>query len=414
MFKISFLTFVKHLDLKGIGQFSLGLALMAGGSIAIAAEEKAKEPSPTTAQTAKPAIAPAAPSIATPVSKNPAAPVVAAKPNSNSDQDMAEALVRKISKSSGDIVLRSSDLPPPIPDPKAQAKPEVKVEKKAEVKPKEPPKPEPIAIIAKEEPAPPPPPPPPEIPWTYADGPGGPKNWASLRKENQLCEVGKMQSPINIITDNTVKGNLSPIVFEYQPMLLSLLDNGRSIEVSGRANNNIVLNEKKYRLVAIHFHKPSEEAFNGERAEMSAHLVHEHYDGSKAIVAVLMGTSLTLFDGVPEKRWWNNVPQKLWNNDPQNNPLFQIVLSHVPLVRNQVASPRNITIDPLQLLPEDRTYYTYMGSLTEPPCTEGVTWIIMKTPLLVTPQQINSFGVIHNNNVRPLQPQGVRIVKEIR
>jgi len=171
MFKLSFLTFVKHLDLKGIGQFSLGLALMAGGSIAIAAEEKAKEPSPTTAQTAKPAIAPAAPSIATPVSKNPAAPLVATKPNSNSDQDMAEALVRKISKSSGDIVLRSSDLPPPIPDPKAQAKPEVKVEKKAEVKPKEPPKPEPIAIIAKEEPAPPPPPPPPppEIPWTYAD-----------------------------------------------------------------------------------------------------------------------------------------------------------------------------------------------------------------------------------------------------
>jgi len=319
---------------------------------------------------------------------------------------MAEALVKKISKSSGDIVLRSSDLPPPYQDPKAQAKPEVKVEKKAEVKPKEPPKPDPIVIIVKEEPAPPPPPPPPEIPWTYADGPGGPKNWASLRKENQLCDAGKMQSPINIITDNTVKGNLSPIVFEYQPLLLSLVDNGRSVEVSGRTNNNIVLNEKKYRLVAIHFHKPSEEAFNGERAEMSAHLMHEHYDGSKVIVAVLMGTSPRLFDGVPEKKWWNNAPQ--------DNPLFQIILSHVPLVRNQVASPRNVAINPLQLLPEDRTYYTYMGSLTEPPCTEGVTWIIMKTPLLVTPQQIHSFGQIHNNNVRPLQPQGDRIVKEIR
>jgi carbonic anhydrase len=401
-----FPTFAKHFVLKGIGQFSLGLALMAGGSIAIAAEEKAKEPSPTTAQTAKPAIVPEAPSIATPVSKNPAAPVAAAKPSSNSDQDMAEALVKKISKSSGDIVLRSSDLPPPYQDPKAQAKPEVKVEKKAEVKPKEPPKPDPIVIIVKEEPAPPPPPPPPEIPWTYADGPGGPKNLASLRKENQLCDAGKMQSPINIITDNTVKGNLSPIVFEYQPLLLSLVDNGRSVEVSGRTNNNIVLNEKKYRLVAIHFHKPSEEAFNGERAEMSAHLMHEHYDGSKVIVAVLMGTSPRLFDGVPEKKWWNNAPQ--------DNPLFQIILSHVPLVRNQVASPRNVAINPLQLLPEDRTYYTYMGSLTEPPCTEGVTWIIMKTPLLVTPQQIHSFGQIHNNNVRPLQPQGDRIVKEIR
>ena len=139
---------------------------------------------------------------------------------------------------------------------------------------------------------------------------------------------------------------------------------------------------------------------------MSAHLMHEHYDGSKVIVAVLMGTSPRLFDGVPEKKWWNNTPQ--------DNPLFQIILSHVPLVRNQVASPRNVAINPLQLLPEDRTYYTYMGSLTEPPCTEGVTWIVMKTPLLVTPQQIHSFGQIHNNNVRPLQPQGDRIVKEIR
>jgi carbonic anhydrase len=217
--------------------------------------------------------------------------------------------------------------------------------------------------------------------------------------------MGKMQSPVNIITDNTVKGNLSPIVFEYQPFLLSLMDNGRTVEVSARGSNNILLNEKRYRLVGIHFHKPSEEVFNGERAEMSAHLVHEHYDGSKVIVAVMMSSSSQLFAASEKRRWWAT---------SEENPLFQIILSNVPLVKNQSSSPRNVVINPLQLLPEDRTYFTYMGSLTEPPCTEGVTWIIMKNPLIVTAQQIHSFGQIYTNNFRPLQLQGDRIIKEIR
>jgi len=381
------------------GIFSLG---------AIAADEKSKEPTPSptasTAQSAKPAIVPAAPAVPLPVSKAPASQAVA-KSGNNPDQDMSEALVKKINKSSGDIVLRSSDLPPPFPVPKAEAKPDVKVEKKAEVKPKEPPKAEPIVITVKEEliatPIPVP-----EIPWTYADGPGGPNNWANLKKENQLCATGKMQSPINIITDNTVKGNLSPIVFEYQPFLLSLMDNGRTVEVSARGGNNILLNEKRYRLVGIHFHKPSEEVFNGERAEMSVHLEHEHHDGSKVIVAVMMSSSSQLFAATEKRRWWSTASEE--------NPLFQIILSNVPLVKNQASSPRNVVINPLQLLPEDRTYFTYMGSLTKPPCTEGVIWIIMKNPLIVTAQQIHSFGQIYTNNFRPLQSQGDRIIKEIR
>jgi len=380
------------------GIFSLG---------AFAADEKSKEPTPTpapsTTQSAKPAIVPAAPAVPLPVSKAPASQAVA-KSSNNPDQDMTDVLVKKINKSSGDIVLRSSDLPPQPLAPKAEVKPELKIEKKAEVKPKESPKSEPIVIVVKEELIAAPTIVP-EIPWTYADGPGGPNNWANLKKENQLCAMGKMQSPINIITDNTVKGNLSPIVFEYQPFLLSLMDNGRTVEVSARGSNNILLNEKRYRLVGIHFHKPSEEVFNGERAEMSAHLVHENYDGSKVIVAVMMSSSSQLFAASEKRRWWAT---------SEENPLFQIILSNVPLVKNQSSSPRNVVINPLQLLPEDRTYFTYMGSLTEPPCTEGVTWIIMKNPLIVTAQQIHSFGQIYTNNFRPLQLQGDRIIKEIR
>jgi carbonic anhydrase len=327
---------------------------------------------------------------------------VAAKPANNPDQDMSEALVKKINKSSGDIVLRSSDLPPPFPAPKAEAKPEVKsdvkVEKKAEAKPKEPTKAETPVIRVKEELIP-------ETPWTYADGPAGPENWVNLRKENQLCAKGKMQSPININFDNTVKGNLSPLLFEYRPFFLSLMDNGRTLEVIGAEGNNITLNEKQYRLLGFNIHKPSKTAFNGERAEMSIQLVHQHFDGSKVIVEVMLSSSPKLFE-VAKKSWWDSAPKE--------NPLFQVLLNHVPLVKNQVASPRDVAINPQQLLPEDRTYFTYMGSLTEPPCNEGVTWIVMKNPILVSAQQVHSFGQIYNNNVRPLQIKGDRIIKESR
>ena len=381
----------------------LSFGLMGAAMPSIAANEKAKEPSPAAAQTAKPVSPAATASPAAPpaAAKVPAAPV-AAKPVNNPDQDMSEALVKKINKSSGDIVLRSSDLPPPFPLQKAEGKPQVKadvkVEKKAEVKPKEPPKAETPVIKVKEELIP-------ETPWTYADGPAGPENWGNLNKENQLCAKGKMQSPININFDNTVKGNLSPIVFEYRPFFLSLMDNGRTVEVIGAEGNNITLNEKQYRLLGFNIHKPSKTAFNGERSEMSIQLVHQHFDGSKVIVEVMFSSSPKLFEAA-KKSWWDSAPKE--------NPLFQVLLNHVPLVKNQVASPRDVAINPQQLLPEDRTYFTYMGSLTEPPCTEGVTWIVMKNPILVSAQQVHSFGQIYSNNVRPLQIKGDRIIKESR
>ena len=214
-----------------------------------------------------------------------------------------------------------------------------------------------------------------------------------------------MQSPININFDNTVKGNLSPLLFEYRPFFLSLMDNGRTLEVIGAEGNNITLNDKQYRLLGFNIHKPSKTAFNGERAEMSIQLVHQHFDGSKVIVEVMFSSSPKLFEAA-KKSWWDSAPKE--------NPLFQVLLNHVPLVKNQVASPRDVAINPQQLLPEDRTYFTYMGSLTEPPCTEGVTWIVMKNPILVSAQQVHSFGQIYNNNVRPLQIKGDRIIKESR
>jgi carbonic anhydrase len=127
------------------------------------------------------------------------------------------------------------------------------------------------------------------------------------------------------------------------------MDNGRTIEVIGAEGNTIFFNEKQYRLMGIDFHKPSEEAFNGERFEMSAHLVHQHFDGSQVIVAVMMSSSPKLFEAA-KKSWWDKPPKE--------SAVFQIILNNVPLNKNQVVSPPNVAINPNQFLPEDRSYFT--------------------------------------------------------
>jgi carbonic anhydrase len=368
-----------------------------------AATDEKVAPKPQPAPVAQPAN-PTPPAVAKPtppVAPSVAKPTTASAPKSGptSDQDMAEALIQKINKGSGDIVLRSSDLPapyPPKPEVKAEQKPEAKAQTQAETKPKPATTPKPETKAAT---------PLPEIPWTYADGPGGPENWGNLKKENLICSKGKLQSPININFDNVVKADLSPVVFEYRPFFLSIMDNGRTIEVIGAEGNTIFFNEKQYRLMGIDFHKPSEEAFNGERFEMSAHLVHQHFDGSQVIVAVMMSSSPKLFEAA-KKSWWDKPPKE--------SAVFQIILNNVPLNKNQVVSPPNVAINPNQFLPEDRSYFTYIGSLTEPPCTEGVTWIVMKNPILVSAQQVHSFGQIYSNNARPLQLKGDRVIKEAR
>ena len=381
-------------------------AIIFCASHSLAADDKAApkaqpQSQPQAAAIAQPA-APTPPVVAKPVA--PTAPSVAksstaATPKSGppTDQDMAEALIQKINKGSGDIVLRSSDLPAPYP-PKPEVKPEQKVAAKPETKPEAKP-------TAAAKPVVTPPPPAPEIPWTYADGPGGPENWANLKKENHLCSKGKMQSPININFDNAVKADLTPVVFEYRPFFLSIMDNGRTVEIIGAEGNTIFFNEKQYRLMSLDFHKPSEEAFNGERFEMSVHLVHQHFDGSQVIVAVMLSSSPKLFEAAKKSRW---------DTPPKESAVFQIVLNNVPLVKNQVVSPPNVAINPNQFLPENRSYFTYIGSLTEPPCTEGVTWIVMKNPVLVSAQQVHSFGQIYSNNARPLQMRGDRVIKESR
>ena len=143
-------------------------------------------------------------------------------------------------------------------------------------------------------------------------------------------------------------------------------------------------------LKQFHFHRPSEEKINGKTYDMVAHLVHQSKEGKLAVVAVLMEAG------------------------KKDHPLIRTLWTHLPLEQDKPVTRKETRIDPSDLLPSRRNYFTFLGSLTTPPCTEGVLWLVLKTPVQVSKEQLGGFATIYRNNVRPVQPTNNRVVKEGR
>ncbi len=219
--------------------------------------------------------------------------------------------------------------------------------------------------------------------WSY-DGENGPEKWGKRNPAWATCASGKRQSPIDI--RDGIKVDLEPVMFDYLPSRFNVLDNGHTVQVNVGSGNSITLTGRKYELEQFHFHRPSEEKINGRGTEMVAHLVHKDGDGRIAVVAVLIDSGEA-----------HGLIQTVWNN--------------LPLEKNEPLVPIS-TIDISQLLPQRRDYYTYMGSLTTPPCSEGVLWIVMKEPIQASPQQIGIFGKLYPMNARPVQDASGRLIKE--
>lgn len=224
------------------------------------------------------------------------------------------------------------------------------------------------------------------IHWSY-EGPGGPENWAGLDPKNRLCGTGQRQSPIDI--RDGVRVDLEPIRFDYKLSNFRIVDNGHTVQVNVGPGSSLAVMGRYFDLVQFHFHRPSEERINGKGFEMVVHLVHKDLDGRLAVVAVLI-----------ERGKMNPVVQTLWNN--------------LPLEKNVDYAPDGVSIDLDQLLPGDRSYYTYMGSLTTPPCSEGVLWMVMKQPAQLSADQIGIFARLYPMNARPIQSVRGRMIKESR
>jgi carbonic anhydrase len=219
--------------------------------------------------------------------------------------------------------------------------------------------------------------------WMY-NGENGPESWGSIKPEFATCAIGKRQSPIDI--RGGVRVDLEPIKFSYGPTPFAVVDNGHTVQVNVNPGNSIQVNGRQYELVQFHFHRPSEERINGRQFQMVAHLVHKDLDGRLAVVAVLM-------------------------DQGRSHPMVQLVWNSLPLEQNEpLASP--VPIDMSLLLPEDRRYYTYIGSLTTPPCSEGVLWLVLKQPATLSPEQVAVFARLYPMNARPIQSASDRLIKE--
>jgi carbonic anhydrase len=220
--------------------------------------------------------------------------------------------------------------------------------------------------------------------WEYS-GKDGPKNWGKLNPAYSTCSMGHNQSPINIT--GAKKSDLPALSFAYSKAPLNIVNNGHTIQVNYPPGSSLTVGGTTYALKQFHFHHPSEEHVDGRGYDLVAHLVHADDAGHLAVVAVLfqVGGPSAFLD-----TFWKNIPEEKDKD---------VV---VPTVILNVAD----------LLPATLGYYTFEGSLTTPPCSEGVTWFVLKTPVSLSTAQLESFAKRYPRDARPIQPANGREIRE--
>jgi carbonic anhydrase len=222
--------------------------------------------------------------------------------------------------------------------------------------------------------------------WGY-DGEGGPSHWGDLEPDFAACKNGHSQSPIDI--RNPKKADLPAIEFNYKDSPLDIIDNGHTIMINYAAGSSIRIGDKQYTLKQFHFHRPSEEKINGTSYDMVVHLVHADQAGNLAVVSVLL-----------EHGRDNSLIRELW--------------SDLPKEKNKEELHDTVHINVAALLPANHDYFTFVGSLTTPPCSENVTWFVLKHPVAISIGEIERFSKLYRHDARPTQPLYGREVLESR
>jgi carbonic anhydrase len=220
--------------------------------------------------------------------------------------------------------------------------------------------------------------------WTY-EGKAGPENWAKLSPEFAMCEIGRNQSPINI--DSTIHAVLKPLKTIQKFAAKEILYNGHTIQVNFKEGNMMVFDSAAYQLKQVHFHAPSENSIHGESFPMEAQFVHADTKGNLTVIGVMFKEGKE-----------NEGLTRLWEQLP---------------TEESAPTPVKSRVLPTDLIPKNPTYFRFSGSLTTPPCSEGVRWVLMKTPMTASKEQIEAFKkVVHHNNNRPIQVLNGRAVLE--
>ncbi|WP_313655716.1 carbonic anhydrase family protein [Pantoea sp.] len=220
--------------------------------------------------------------------------------------------------------------------------------------------------------------------WSY-EGKAGPEHWSELSRDFHLCHEGKSQSPINI--KDPVDGHLQTLDLTYHTSAEKVINNGHTIQVTVDEDDDFILDKEKFTLRQYHFHAPAENQINGQTFPLEAHFVHSKEDGELAVVAVMFEVGKENLALVP-------------------------LINAMPKKENQQITIHR-QVDLRALFPQDLHYYRFSGSLTTPPCSEGVRWLVMKQPVTLSQSQLDAFKkALKTSNNRPLQPLNGRLIVE--
>ncbi len=211
--------------------------------------------------------------------------------------------------------------------------------------------------------------------WTYG-GDTGPQHWGDLNAGNKVCSLGFQQSPVDL--RQAIPASPGQISVDYKPTTLRVVNNGHTIQCNTDPGSTMMLDGDKFRLLQFHFHHPSEHAMDGRRFDMEAHFVHINDAGMLAVLGVFI-----------EPGGENNVLAPVWQ--------------HMPPSAGPEKKVSSVKIDPVKLLPVDRNYFRYLGSLTTPPCSEKVIWSVFSQPVQASSAQVGQFAGLFDMNARPLQ-----------
>jgi carbonic anhydrase len=227
--------------------------------------------------------------------------------------------------------------------------------------------------------------------WSYEEA-AGPAKWNTLDAGWKICGEGRNQSPIDI--EKMAKSSSPASKEEFEPASLNIthhehsadvINNGHTIQVNYAEGDTLRIGDRQFQLLQYHFHSPSEHTVGGRHYPMEMHLVHQSADGQLAVVGVFI-------------------------EEGESNAAFDLIWSNLPKTKDLEYHLGNVKVDIGSLLPGDKTAYRYDGSLTTPPCSEGVRWIIMTTPIQLSPRQLAAFRAIIKDNNRPTQPLNGRAV----
>jgi carbonic anhydrase len=221
--------------------------------------------------------------------------------------------------------------------------------------------------------------------WGYL-GDEGPENWGRLGGQNTICSTGKRQSPIDIAGGKRAQS--SKLVLDYASSNATLQNNGHAMVVTPEKSGGVRVDGVFYKLLQFHFHAPSEHAIDGHRMAFETHFVHQNQNGDYLVIAVL---------------------SEIGAADPMLAPIF----AYLPRDPGGPVILPDLLINPRDLMPATEAFYAYAGSLTTPPCKEGVTWIIFNTPLSVSAEQVETISRLIGPSARPLQQRQERDILSI-